>query len=51
MDNKFSFLLTLEEKKLIEFIRELKFGTIELVISEGNPIYADNVKKRISFKK
>ena len=41
--------LTEKEEKLIQIIRELKFGEIHIYVADGQPVRAENIKKSIKF--
>lgn len=37
------------EKKLIEYIRQLKFGVLELKVQDGLPMIAERVTEKVKF--
>ncbi len=41
--------LTEKEEKLIQIIRELKFGEIHIYVADGQPVRAENIKKSIKL--
>jgi hypothetical protein len=48
-EKKLVFELNEQEKRLIQMIREMKFGELHLYISEGKPVRAEEIKKSIKF--
>lgn len=42
--------ITQSEKKLIAYIREMGFGTLEIKVHEGQPMEIVEAKKRIRLK-
>ena len=49
MDQNKVVRLTEREEKLIQVIRELKFGEIHIYVADGQPVRAENIKKSIKF--
>ncbi len=49
MDQNKVVRLTEKEEKLIQVIRELKFGEIHIYVADGQPVRAENIKKSIKF--
>ncbi len=49
MDQNKVIRLTEKEEKLIQVIRELKFGEIHIYVADGQPVRAENIKKSIKF--
>lgn len=49
MDQNKIVRLTEKEEKLIQVIRELKFGEIHIYVADGQPVRAENIKKSIKF--
>lgn len=49
MDQNKVIQLTEKEEKLIQVIRELKFGEIHIYVADGQPVRAENIKKSIKF--
>lgn len=49
MDQNKVVRLTDKEEKLIQVIRELKFGEIHIYVADGQPVRAENIKKSIKF--
>ena len=49
MDQNKVVRLTEKEEKLIQVIRELKFGEIPISVADGQPVRAENIKKSIKF--
>lgn len=43
------FNLTKEEEKLIKIIRELDFGEVRVVITDGKPTRIEEIKKSIKL--
>ncbi len=41
--------LTGKEEKLIQIIRELKFGELTLHVADGNPVRIEEVRKSIKL--
>jgi len=41
--------LTEKEQKLIQIIRELRFGDLRVFISEGQPVRVEEIKKSIKL--
>ena len=41
--------LTEKEEKLIQILRELKFGEIHIYVADGQPVRAENIKKSIKL--
>jgi hypothetical protein len=48
-EKKLVYELNEQEKRLIQMIREMKFGELHLYISEGKPVRAEEIKKSINF--
>ena len=50
---KYQVLLTKAEKNLIEQIRNVKFGKIVIIVTDGVPLYIEKIVKKIklTFKK
>lgn len=40
---------TEKEEKLLQLIRDLKFGEIHIYIADGQPVRAEEIKKSIKF--
>ena len=40
---------TAAEKKLIDILREVEFGKIEVIIQDGRPIRVDEIRKSIKI--
>lgn len=43
------FPLTDKEEKLIQLIRELKFGEVHIYVADSQPVRAEEIKKSIKF--
>ena len=37
------------EEKLLQLIRELKFGEIHIFVADGQPVRAEEIKKSVKF--
>lgn len=37
------------EEKLLQLIRELKFGEIHIYVADGQPVRAEEIKKSVKF--
>ena len=48
-EEMFRFLLTEKEKKLIELLREIRYGEIHLYMADGQPVRIEEVKKSIKL--
>lgn len=40
---------TEKEEKLLQMIRDLKFGEIHIYVAEGQPVRAEEIKKSVKF--
>lgn len=40
---------TEKENKLLQLIRELKFGEIHICVADGQPVRAEEIKKSVKF--
>ena len=40
---------TEKEEKLLQLIRQLKFGEIHIYVADGQPVRAEEIKKSIKF--
>lgn len=40
---------TEREEKLLQMIRELKFGEIHIYVADGQPVRAEEIKKSVKF--
>ena len=40
---------TEREEKLLQLIRELKFGEIHIYVADGQPVRAEEIKRRVKF--
>ena len=40
---------TEREEKLLQLIRELKFGEIHIHVADGQPVRAEEIKKSVKF--
>lgn len=40
---------TAREEKLLQLIRELKFGEIHIFVADGQPVRAEEIKKSVKF--
>ena len=40
---------TEKEEKLLQLIRELKFGEIHIFVADGQPVRAEEIKKSVKF--
>jgi hypothetical protein len=49
MDNDALLALTEKEKRLIQMIRELGYGEIRIIVTDGQPVRAEEIKKSIKF--
>lgn len=38
-----------KEKKLIQMVRNLKFGEIHIYVADGQPVRAEEIKKSVKF--
>jgi hypothetical protein len=38
-----------QEKRLIQMIREMKFGELHIFVSEGRPVRVEEIKKSIKL--
>ncbi len=41
--------LSEQEKRLIQMVRELKFGELRIFISDGHPVRVEEIKKSIKL--
>ncbi len=46
---KVSILLSPQEMKLITFLREMQYGKAEVIVKNGLPIRAENIRESIIF--
>jgi hypothetical protein len=46
-DTEYLFRCSRAEKQLIDMIRELKYGEIRIIIQDGKPIRAEDIKKSV----
>ena len=46
-DSEYSFRCSDAERQLIEMIRELKYGGIRVIIQDGKPIRAEEIRKSV----
>ena len=49
MEKKEQLLTTEKENKLIELIRDLKFGEVHIYVADGQPVRAEEIKKSVKF--
>ncbi len=49
MQKKEPFPITENERRLLQFIRELGYGRLELVIRDSMPIRAESVRQSVVF--
>ena len=40
---------TEKEEKLLQLIRELKFGEIHIYVADGQPVRAEEIKRSVKF--
>ena len=40
---------TEKEEKLLQLIRELKFGEVHIYVADGQPVRAEEIKKSVKF--
>ena len=40
---------TEKEEKLLQLIRQLKFGEIHIYVADGQPVRAEEIKKSVKF--
>ena len=40
---------TEREEKLLQLIRELKFGEIHMYVADGQPVRAEEIKRSVKF--
>jgi len=48
-EKKKSFLLTEQEIKVIEIMREIKYGELRVVINNEKPIRVEEIKKSVQL--
>lgn len=41
--------LTTQESKLIDIIRKVQYGEVKIIITDGNPVRIEEVKKSIKL--
>ena len=46
---KMQNLNTEREEKLLQLIRELKFGEIHIYVADGQPVRAEEIKRSVKF--
>lgn len=49
MDEKKSMRLTEQEIKVIEIMREIKFGEIRIIINNSKPVRVEEIKKSVQL--
>ena len=49
MEEKEQSKNTEKEEKLLQLIRELKFGEIHIYVADGQPVRAEEIKKSVKF--
>jgi hypothetical protein len=49
MDQKEKAKNTEKEEKLLQLIRDVKFGEIHIYVADGQPVRAESIKKSIKF--
>ena len=49
MEGKEQRQYTQREEKLLQLIRELKFGEIHIYVADGQPVRAEEIKKSVKF--
>ena len=50
MEDKNKNQNTEKEDKLLQLIRELKFGEVHIYVADGQPVRAEEIKKSAKFK-
>jgi|LSQX01.2.fsa_nt_gb hypothetical protein len=50
MEDKNKNQNTEKEDKLLQLIRELKFGEVHIYVADGQPVRAEEIKKSVKFK-
>ena len=50
MEDKNKNQNTEKEDKLLQLIRELKFGEVNIYVADGQPVRAEEIKKSVKFK-
>ena len=49
MDDKEQSTNTEKEEKLLQLIRDLKFGEVHIYVADGQPVRAEEIKKSVKF--
>lgn len=49
MDNKKQNENTEKEDKLLQLIRDMKFGEVHIYVADGQPVRAEIIKKSVKF--
>lgn len=49
MDDKEQSKNTEKEEKLLQLIRDLKFGEVHIYVADGQPVRAEEIKKSVKF--
>lgn len=49
MDDKEQRKNTEKEEKLLQLIRDLKFGEVHIYVADGQPVRAEEIKKSVKF--
>ena len=49
LEEKGKSTYTEKEKKLLQLIRELKFGEIRICVADGQPVRAEEIKRSVKF--
>lgn len=49
MEDKNKNQNTEKEDKLLQLIRELKFGEVHIYVADGQPVRAEEIKKSVKF--
>ena len=49
MDDKEQSENTEKEEKLLQLIRDLKFGEVHIYVADGQPVRAEEIKKSVKF--
>ena len=49
MDDKEQRKNTEKEEKLLQLIRDLKFGEVHIYVADGQPVRAEEIKRSVKF--
>ena len=49
MDGKEQRKNTEKEEKVLQLIRDLKFGEVHIYVADGQPVRAEEIKKSVKF--